>query len=68
MDKFNGIKRADGILKRNDYKKTDYRPKILWRYIFAAFLVLGVMFFANFTDYEITELFRQDYFEQYAGA
>lgn len=66
MDKYDGIKRASVKVKRNDYKASDgYKPKILWRYIVAAFLVLAVMTFGNFTSYNVSELFKQDYIEQY---
>lgn len=66
MDKYDGIKRASVKVKRNDYKaSSEYKPKILWRYIVAAFIVLAVMTCGNFTSYDAGELFKQDYIEQY---
>ena len=67
MDKYYGIKKAKVKVRRNEYKSSDsYRPKILWRYIAAAFLILGVAFCTKFTSYDASSLFKQDYIEQYA--
>ncbi|MCH5164300.1 MAG: hypothetical protein J1F36_04715 [Clostridiales bacterium] len=64
MDKFNGIKKANVKVRRNSY--THDRPKILWRYVVAALIVLAVVLMPTYLGFDISEYFKQDYIEQYA--
>ena len=64
MDKFDGIKKANVKVRRNIYSAE--RPRILWRYVVAALIVIAAAMLPTYLGFEVSDYFKQDYIEQYA--